>query len=260
MSKNIIFYSSGTGNCLDMARNIASVLGDTDLVSLRNYPALTDTGDAERVGFVFPCYGGGAPVDFLEHVKLLTIHPGAYTFAVSQSSSYAGTGLYELNKLVKLDYWKTVTHQCSCIWLFPHTMMVPPMSPEKAQRRAETLAKAIAGDVLSGVKTDAIPPRSGFNAAENAAWPKIAALKAKGFAVSDACIGCGQCARLCPRGNINMKSGRPDFGTDCVQCLSCLQYCPKGAISLGRITDVREHYHNPNVSAADLMEKLAHID
>ena len=57
-----------------------------------------------------------------------------------------------------------------------------------------------------------------------------------------------------------MKSGRPDFGTDCVQCLSCLQYCPKGAISLGRITDVREHYHNPNVSAADLMEKLAHID
>ena len=66
MSKNIIFYFSGTGNCLDMARNIAAVLGDTDLVSLRNYPALTDTGDAERVGFVFPCYGGGAPADFLE--------------------------------------------------------------------------------------------------------------------------------------------------------------------------------------------------
>ena len=243
MSKNIIFYYSGTGNCLDMARNIAAVLGDTDLVSMRSYPALTDTGDAERVGFVFPCYGGGAPVDFLEHVELLTVRPGAYTFAVSQSAS-----------------WKTVTHQCSCIWLFPHTMMVPPMSPEKAQRRAETLAKVIAGDVLSGAKTEALPPRSSFNAAENAAWPKIASLKAKGFAVSDACIACGQCARLCPRGNISMKTGRPDFGTDCVQCLSCLQFCPKGAISLGRITDLREHYHNPNVSAADLMEKLVHID
>ena len=260
MSKNIIFYYSGTGNCLDMARNIAAVLGDTDLVSMRSYPALTDTGDAERVGFVFPCYGGGAPVDFLEHVELLTVRPGAYPFAVSQSSSYAGTGLSELSKLVRLDYWKTVTHQCSCIWLFPHTMMVPPMSPEKAQRRAETLAKVIAGDVLSGAKTEALPPRSSFNSAENAAWPKIASLKAKGFAVSDACIACGQCARLCPRGNISMKSGRPDFGTDCVQCLSCLQFCPKGAISLGRITDLREHYHNPNVSAADLMEKLVHID
>ena len=260
MSTNIIYCYSGTGNCLDMAKNIAKELGDTDIVMMRSFPAVTETKGAKRVGFVFPCFGGGAPTDVLEYAKFIHIAPEAYVFAVSQSASYAGTGLSELSKIVPLSYWKTVTHQCSCIWLFPHTMMVPPMSPEKAQRRAETLAKVIAGDVLSGAKTEALPPRSSFNAAENAAWPKIASLKAKGFAVSDACIACGQCARLCPRGNISMKSGRPDFGTDCVQCLSCLQFCPKGAISLGRITDLREHYHNPNVSAADLMEKLVHID
>ena len=227
---------------------------------MRSEPAVKDVYTAETVGFVFPCYGGGAPADFLKFAKTLNVSRKSFTYGISQSASYPGTGLYELNRIVPLDYWKTVTHQCSCIWLFPHTMMVPPMSPEKAQRRAETLAKVIAGDVLSGAKTEALPPRSGFNAIENAAWPKIASLKAKGFAVSDACIACGQCARLCPRGNISMKSGRPDFGTDCVQCLSCLQFCPKGAISLGRITDLREHYHNPNVSAADLMEKLVHID
>lgn len=32
------------------------------------------------------------------------------------------------------------------------------------------------------------------------------------------------------------------------------------AISIGRITDRREHYHNPNVTAAELTESVIHID
>ncbi len=32
MSKNVIFCFSGTGNCLDLARNIARGLGNTDII------------------------------------------------------------------------------------------------------------------------------------------------------------------------------------------------------------------------------------
>ena len=32
------------------------------------------------------------------------------------------------------------------------------------------------------------------------------------------------------------------------------------AISIGRITDRREHYHNPYVTAAELTEPVIHID
>ena len=74
------------------------------------------------------------------------------------------------------------------------------------------------------------------------------------------CVGCGQCARLCPRGNIRIEGGRAVIGGNCIQCLSCLQYCPRQAISIGRITDRREHYHNPNVTAAELTEPIIHID
>ncbi|MBR1456056.1 MAG: EFR1 family ferrodoxin [Oscillospiraceae bacterium] len=260
MSKNVIFCYSGTGNCLDMARNIARILGDTDIVMMRAEPVVTDVREAERVGFIFPCYGGGAPEDVLTWAKRIRIGENAYTFGVSQSASYAGTGLAELDKIIPLKYWATVTHQCSCIWLFPHTMMVPPVGAEQAQKRSERLAKQIGANVREKNCSEKKPPRNALNAAENKAWPAIAKKKAAAFSVSEACIGCGQCVKLCPRGNIRLSGGRAVIGTNCAQCLGCLQYCPQSAISLGSITDKREHYHNPNVSAADLMEKLIHVD
>ena len=260
MSTNIIYCYSGTGNCLDMAKNIARILGDTDIVMMRSYPAVTETRGAKRVGCVFPCFGGGAPTAVLSYARFIHIEPDTYTFAVSQSASYAGTGLAELNKIHPLNYWKAVTHQCSCIWLFPHTVMMPPMTPKQAQKRSEKLAAEIGEEIMAMVKTGKEPPRNALNAAENKGWPMIAKKKAEGFRVSDKCIGCGQCEKLCPRGNIRLENGKPVFGTNCIQCLGCLQFCPTGAISLGSITDKREHYHNPNVKAADLMEKIIHVD
>ena len=102
MKRNVIFCFSGTGNCLDMAKNIAKGLGNTDIIMMRREPVVTDVREAERVGFVFPCYGGGAPEDVLNYAKSIRVSPEAYTFAVSQSASYAGTGLYELDKIIPL--------------------------------------------------------------------------------------------------------------------------------------------------------------
>jgi ferredoxin/flavodoxin len=259
MNKNVIFCYSGTGNCLDLAKNIARGIGGADIIMMRSAPAVTDVREAERVGFVFPCYGGGAPSDVLKYARTIQIDPKAYTFAVSQSASYAGTGLYELNKIIPLKYWKLAKHQCSCIWLFPHSVEVPPATTKGAQKRSEKTAAKIANDILAHKLTEKKPPRNPANRAENAAWPVIAKKKAAKFAVSEACIGCGQCAKLCPRHNIRIRNKRPEFGTDCAQCLGCLQFCEQEAISIGKITDKREHYHNPNVVPEDLMQEIIHI-
>ena len=40
-------------------------------------------------------------------------------------------------------------------------------------------------------------------------------VKDRAFTVSDACIGCGQCARLCPTNNITLREGKPVWGGDC---------------------------------------------
>ena len=42
MSKNVIFCYSGSGNCLDFAKNVAKGLGDTDIIMMRKAPVKTD--------------------------------------------------------------------------------------------------------------------------------------------------------------------------------------------------------------------------
>lgn len=260
MSKNVIFCYSGSGNCLDLAKNIARKLHDTDIIMMRKEPVKTDVRDAERVGFIVPCYGGGLPGDVEQYLSKIRISPAAYTFAVGQYSGYLGCGLHKIDKLFKLDLWRGLSHQCSCIWLFPHTLMLPPVSPAMAQNRSERAAVKIAEAVTRGDKSKKAPPKMALNQIESGVWPKLAALKAKEFEVTDACIGCGQCAKLCPRGNISIANGRASIGTSCIGCLSCLQYCPKEAITLTAKSVKREHYHNPNVSAKELMESIIHID
>ena len=182
-----------------------------------------------------------------ESLRKIQVGLTAYTFGVCQYAGYMGSGLHKLDSIIPLRYWTAVSHQCTCIWLLPHSVMLPPVTPAMAQRRADKKAKQIAQDVLARTVSPKAPPKKPLNQLESSVWPKIVAGKAQKFAVSDACVGCGQC-------------GRAVIGGSCIQCLSCLQYCPQQAISIGRITDRREHYHNPNVIAAELTESVIHVD
>ena len=260
MSKNVIFCYSGSGNCLDIAKNIAKRLGDTDIVMMRAEPEVKDVRGAKRVGFVFPCYAGGLPGDVEKFVSTLRVDPESYTFGVVSYAGYPGVGMAKINDIVPLDYWAGISHQCSCIWLMPHTLMLPMLDASRAQERSEKLAAKIADDVLYVKHLNGRPLSNPVNALESKAWPMLSGKKAAKMTVTDSCVGCGQCARLCPRGNISIVNGRASIGTNCIGCLSCLQYCPKQAINMGGATVQRERYHNPNVSAADLCQKVIHID
>jgi len=260
MSENIIYCYSGAGHCLAMAKRIAAVLGDTDIVMMRAFPAVTDATGAKRVGFIFSCMAGGLPGDVEEYVKAVRIAPGAYRFAVEQYAGYLGCGLHRIDEIVDLDYWAGVANHSTAIWLMPHTLTLAPHSAEKCAAVIDRRAMEIGGAVRAMQKSAKKPPKQAVFARMSEGMSKTHARRVRKFTASDACIGCGTCEKVCPRGNIRLQDGRPAFGADCIGCLSCVQFCPKSAINIGRITEKRERFPNPGVSPAELTQPILHID
>lgn len=259
MSKNLIYCFSGSGNCLFIAKKIAECLHDADIVMMRKKPVVISSDGYDTVGFVYPCYGGGLPLGVREKLNKLAISFNCYTYAVCSYAGYIGCGNREIDSVIPLDYWSGISHHCSCNWLFPHKLMLPPLSVESANRRAERLARNIADDVMNRVKMKKDVPKKLLNKAEHIAWPFLAKQKAKTFLVGDSCVNCGLCIELCPKGNIATGAdGNIVIGNNCIQCLSCVQFCPEKAISIGGSSN--ERYHNPEISARDLTRTVIHID
>lgn len=61
------------------------------------------------------------------------------------------------------------------------------------------------------------------------------ALKRRPVADKAACVGCGECAKLCPAKAIVMKNKLPVIDRKkCIRCFCCQEFCPKGAMQVHR--------------------------
>ena len=67
--KNTIFYYTGTGNSLWVARTLAEALGDTELVSIADWGVEKKTIDSDVIGFVFPVHMWGVPGRIIKFIN-----------------------------------------------------------------------------------------------------------------------------------------------------------------------------------------------
>ena len=53
--------------------------------------------------------------------------------------------------------------------------------------------------------------------------------------VKKECVGCAECARICPAKAIEMKAKLPVIDRErCIRCFCCQEFCPKGAMKVKR--------------------------
>jgi flavodoxin len=102
MSKNVLFYFSGTGNSLAVAKSVAKELKETALVPMLSDDALDAISqDTEKIGLIFPIHMKSIPRRVAEFIENLKAPASAYLFVIVTHGGLPGmTGVY-VNKLFK---------------------------------------------------------------------------------------------------------------------------------------------------------------
>lgn len=270
---NRIYYFSGTGNSLRAAIVIAQTLDNTEIISMRCDPSVVPAADSDIIGFVFPVYHWTICEAVQNFISALQINPNAYIFAVSTPSFINGFSFEILDKLMNekgagLQYAKrlfSVANLCIVYPPFPSPKLRVPATERKLMKISGMIGKRATNTYAkAGWLTRLIYPK---------VMPKYQAIQAevdKGFSISNDCISCGICSRVCPKKNIIMENSRPVFLHNCSCCMACISFCPKKAIKyhlppeqlqkintplmhIMKLPDKRKRYHNPHISANDLM-------
>jgi len=290
-----IYYFSGTGNSLAVARDLAAKIAG----ELLPIPALMSRESiapgADALGIVFPVYHKGLPLILKHFVEKLTALEGKYIFGVYTFGDTPGVAVTHLAQSIRsrggqlaagfgvhLPY-NYLTPPPRMKDLFNNfTLREIPLEVQQAllaaaPQKIESIAGAVTARTVGTFEiTSDLATRIAdhFNLNESLgkwAWLKITGVKEptrlsflesrrlmdQRFYADAACVSCGTCAKVCPVGNIVMVEGKPAWQHRCEQCFACLHWCPQAAIQFGAPTAGKRRYHHPDVKLADMFNQVA---
>jgi Pyruvate/2-oxoacid:ferredoxin oxidoreductase delta subunit len=258
--KTTLYYFTGTGNSLAVAKKIATDIGDSELVPIASLQKTNGSiiPQAERIGIICPVYFTGIPVMVAAFAGRLEITAGMYVFAIVTHGGGGGTAALKQtdgilrNKLGRgLDAGFAVSMPGNYILMY---------SSPGGEQKESILAKAgeqiadIAG-VITRCENHTIPSSIVMTLLHPLAysWFKSRVHTAdQKFTVSEKCTSCGTCKAICPAQNIDLIDRKPIWKHHCELCCGCIHLCPAGAIQAGDKTTTRLRYRNPSVTLEEL--------
>lgn len=238
----MIIYFSGTGNTKYFVDKLNEQLQDT-IVDVTRDSLPTDLTSETSLGIVFPIYAWGMPAIckkrlavFFRQAKLQ--RDALYTYVICVCGDDMGTTEKEVRNF--LAEYDIVMNAIKTVKMPDTYVAMPGFDLDKISdgnekikfmhievntlatkiKERQTFRETIPGG-YAWVKSTLIRPLF------NAFWTSD-----KYYKVSDACIGCGKCATVCPTTNITYdKNKQPVWHHNCAACLACYHVCPVNAIS-----------------------------
>ena len=263
ITTDTILYFSGTGNSLQVTKDISSELWNFNFCNMGSLISEEKIKvEAKTLGIVFPVYYARLPLAVKNVVKKLEISKDTYVFAVATHGGAPSNSLIKLKKLLNnnggdinsgflinmpgnnvLAYGaNSIEKQNKAFKIETEKVKeISAIIKERNNQECEVsklIIDRVIDSVFKGV-TDKI--MQGFYQRDNKFW------------VTDKCNGCRLCERVCPVKNIEFSENKPVWKHKCEQCTACIQYCPNEAIQWGKKTIKRTRYRNPNIVIKEMI-------
>lgn len=257
----MIFYFSGTGNSLYVAKNIGQHNNQAVInISTEMHKGIFEYSlqDNEIIGFVFPLFALSAPkmvFDFIEKLKLNN-YKSNYIFVVAtygqnitKFSDFFDKPLKSKGLKLNSGFSVNMPNNWFHIW-----------DKEKQEKCLEGAEKTInrINEVVKN-REDNIFEIAASTMSDEMAWDSNAMYNknlssTRNFYANDDCIGCGLCEKVC-NGQCIKVEGKPTWRDNCTKCFACIHLCPTKAVQyeeMGLHTETQGRYKNPNILVDEL--------
>jgi len=266
--KHLIYYFTGTGNSLFVAKELAKA-ADAELLPATGVKKGNEI-TADTIGIVFPVYMFNAPHLIYSLVQQIT--SCSYCYIVVTMGGRPG---HVTEKVAEQLSKKGCTLSASFYFVMPGnyipwngaiTDSKQKEANSDAKEKVLQIAKIVQArtshhDTKKTLRQDInykIPFMFRFFPTPigqffcDMGFKYIPTMDAS-FTVSSSCNGCAICSKVCPVHNIIMTDDKPSWNHHCEQCLACLQWCPQMAIEYGKKSVGKKHYHHPDITVQEMM-------
>lgn len=245
----MIFYFTATGNSLYAAKQFSE--NPISIPQVKSGMTFKD----DTIGIICPVYCGEIPklvLNFITNSKFETEYLFLIlTYGMDESDSAEFTFNQCKKQGVQFDY-------INCIKIVDNYLPAFDMAAEKKiDKKISEQLSAITADINS--KKTWIRPAADAGrklhkrvALMNKLYPS--ANNGGALVISDKCVGCSVCEKVCPIGNIKISNGSAKrLNRKCEFCLACIHNCPNNAIALKRERNPNERYRNKNVTLEEII-------
>ena len=258
--KTTLYYFSGTGNSLTIARELNEKLENCELIPI----AKAIKGDlpecsSEKVGFVFPLHYYGLPKIVFDFVNKLRLTEVNYVFAVvTKAGEVDGVPLIQLERILRT---KSKTLNAGFFVIMPDNFTLDSHETsekemkllfEKVGPKVEEISRSVEG-THANLNIKIIEGKKYKYERGNRNFHKNVNKGDSAFFADQNCTSCGICEEICPVDNIELVDGKPQWQHLCQQCLACMNFCPECAIQFGKNSSGRKRYHHPEITSTDIM-------
>ncbi len=282
-----VYYFTGTGNCLAVARRVAHRLGCQPISISDVIDQATIRTGACTVVIIFPTYLAalyGVPIIVERFISKFEHLESKHLFAICTCGGYeivnAVPALRNLNKFVRqqgarlsgeysvrlpmnnLDYEhipvpietdSTAIIRNAEAQIDDICRRITRRRNGKHHfiRRLFTVVMAPMYTIMARSTMKSLRELAGEPSDSPLGFRELIPLTDKSIRIDENCTGCGICASICPVKNIELVDGRPVWQHRCEMCFACDEWCPSMAVHhWGRPNGAK--YHHPEVVTRDM--------